>query len=255
MQHQKVSFKTSSGNTIVAYLDIPSETYNGEISIIAHGLNSHKEGTAKEFVQLLLEKGRGALSIDFFGHGESEGDFSDLTVSEGVEDVLAAIDFLRNRASNDISLIGTSFGGICAILAAARTDKQLTKLALRAPVSDYYLKELMTRSSQYLQDWKRKGLGDKTYIDFHGEEKQLKSSFLKDIMMLRPYQEAWNIKIPTFIVHGELDESVPVVQSEMLTKVIPTAKLKIIEGADHPFSNEDHKKEALERIVRFIVGE
>jgi fermentation-respiration switch protein FrsA (DUF1100 family) len=65
----------------------------------------------------LQAAGFNVLLFDFRAHGRSEGK----TVSFGYlerQDVLAAVEFLRGRGMRRIGLLGFSFGGIAAMLAA-----------------------------------------------------------------------------------------------------------------------------------------
>lgn len=248
---EKIFFQNSKGYKLAANLILPSEGYKGKLVVIAHGFNSSKEGTAAQFAELLIGKGIGSFAIDFYGHGESEGDFADITVSEGVDDILSAINYLSENGFEDISLIGTSYGGQCSILAAARTDK-LTSLGLRCPVTDFYLRELATKSKESIEEWEKTGFSVKKYVDNKGNETGVKLSFWEDAMTLNGFVEARSIKIPTFIVHGDQDTTVPIEQSEMLVKVVKNSELKIIENADHKFSDPELKKVALESVVDFI---
>lgn len=49
------------------------------VAIIFHGLMANKDGNNK-IADALLERGIAIIKFDFNGHGESDGDFSDMNV-------------------------------------------------------------------------------------------------------------------------------------------------------------------------------
>jgi len=67
------------------------------------------------------------------------------------------------------------------------------------------------------------------------------------------YKIAEGIKIPTLIVHGNKDESVPIEKSKKLTNLIKNSKLEIVKGADHNYSNPEHFEKMIKLISEFII--
>ncbi|KAF5184022.1 alpha/beta-Hydrolases superfamily protein [Thalictrum thalictroides] len=51
-------------------------------------------------------------------------------------------------------------------------------------------------------------------------------------------------------VHGSSDEAIPVEDAFEFAKIIPNHKLRVIEGADHGYSN--HQSELAEVVLNFI---
>jgi pimeloyl-ACP methyl ester carboxylesterase len=78
--------------------------------------------------------GRGFLRFDYFGHGQSSGDFEDGTISRWREDALAVIDEL---ATGPHILVGSSMGGWISLLAARERASRLAGLLLIAPAPDF----------------------------------------------------------------------------------------------------------------------
>ena len=72
------------------------------------GYGSDMLGTKAEALDAYAEKnGLAMIRFDYSGHGESEGDFKDGTISHWLEDALAAID---HAAPERIIIIGSSMG-------------------------------------------------------------------------------------------------------------------------------------------------
>lgn len=61
---------------------------------------------------------------------------------------------------------------------------------------------------------------------------------------------------PTLLIHGDADELVPLINSEILTAAFQetgvTHELRVIEGGDHGFRNPDHRAEATTAMVAWF---
>ena len=114
---------------------------------------------------MLNQKEISTFRFDFYGHGESEGKFEDITLSEAINDVHKAIHFLINAGYERIGLVGSSFGGFASLIAASELP-ELILLALKSPVSDY-LGLLIARDREIeIPLWKQKGfISEKEFED------------------------------------------------------------------------------------------
>jgi hypothetical protein len=122
--YEDVKFTTSDGLELEGWY-VPSR--NGAAVISSPG----RAGSQKQ-ARMLARHGYGVLLFDRRGEGASEGDPNALGWG-GVEDLRAAIDFLRDRPDVDpdrIGGIGRSVGGELLLETAAETDE------LKAVVSD-----------------------------------------------------------------------------------------------------------------------
>ncbi|GAH38486.1 unnamed protein product, partial [marine sediment metagenome] len=87
--------------------------------ILCHGFSTCKDSyTYVRLEEILNGKGISTFRFDFFAHGESEGEFEDITISEAVDDILNAIRFLKESGYLKIGLVGSSFGGIASVIVA-----------------------------------------------------------------------------------------------------------------------------------------
>ncbi len=200
---------------------------------------------------MLNKKGFSTFRFDFFGHGESAGEFKEITLSEAVDDVQSAIRFVKDFGYERIGLMGSSFGGFASILAAGQSD-DLFVLALKSPVSDY-LGLLIARDQNIdIEAWKKEG---SIFIEAKDEKDlMLDYSFYADAEKINAYAFAKKINVPTLIVHGDQDKTVPLAQSRKATDLIPDCRLEIIEGADHTYSEPPHFEKMLDLISDFIMS-
>jgi uncharacterized protein len=249
---QRTFFKNSNGLKLCGVLSNPADDARRPIMILCHGFTTSKDSTTYPILEKLLnEKNIATFRFDFFGHGESEGKFEDITVSEAVDDILRAIEYLKSLGYAKIGLFGSSFGGAASIIAASKT-KDLSLLALKSPVADYMEREMGKGNKKELEEWKKKGYKD--YFDSKGNKFKLNYTFFEDFKNNDGYKAGKNISIPTLIVHGDADTSVPIRYSKKLVGILPNGKLEIITGATHYYSDPEQYQKHLELIVDFIVA-
>ena len=136
------------------------------------------------------------------------------------------------------------------IIAASRTEN-LYVLALKSPVSDYMGKLIPKDHNTNIEDWKESGFID--VIGAEGQSLRLNYSFFEDAQRIRGYEAAEKITIPTLIVHGDRDETVPVEQSLKTSQLIKNCRLEIIEGADHIYSQPQDFEKMLRLISEFVI--
>ena len=247
---KKLFFENSQGNRLVGILSDPTSEKAIPLIIMCHGFSASKESNT--YIQLeatLNKKGISTFRFDFYGHGESEGKFEDITISEAVDDTLNAINYFQKQGYTKIGLFGSSFGGIASIIAASKSP-ELFVLALKSPVSNYMGKLLIDKGKKGINEWKEKGF---ILYDSGKGMLRLNYSFYEDSKKLDGYEAAKLIKAPTLIVHGDKDVTVPISQSLKTASLIPSCKLEIIKGEDHRYSNPIHFDKMISLITSFIV--
>lgn len=246
----KLFFKNSKGDRLCGILSDPTGNKETPLIILCHGFHSHKNRL--RYIQLstsLCKKGISNFRFDFCGHGESEGNFSDITITEAVGDILQSIKFIKDLGYRKIGLFGSSFGGNAAMMAASKTT-DIFILTLDSPVSNYEEREKILGLTQMVIKWKEKGY--RIYED-ENHKYRLNYSLHEDYKNNDSYKIARNIKIPVLIMHGDNDTEVPVSQSIKISKLIPDCKLEIIKGGDHNNSKKEHRELLIKGITDFIV--
>jgi len=133
----------SRGNTLRGMVNIPDNII-GKVPtvIILHGFGGNKMGPHFIFVKLsrLLERiGIASVRFDFAGSGESDGEFSDMTISgelSDAENILQYIQTLDFVDTKNIAIVGFSMGGAIAAMLAAEYKKYIHSLCLWAPAGN-----------------------------------------------------------------------------------------------------------------------
>ncbi len=242
MKTEKVYFENPRGQKLCGVLSVPE--FSRTVVVMAHGFGSNKDGAStKALSDELNKKGISTFRFDFSGRGESEGSIEQTTISDAIEDLKSAINYVYEMFDK-VCLYGSSFGGIVSLGYVSKENK-IILLALKSPVSSYVEKRETELGEDGIKKWREQGFmdyttGDKLYmIPYKFYEDSFKYS----------YNFYEYIKIPVFIVHGNKDEEVPVSQSLKLAKHLKSAKLDIIKGADHRYTNKQHFSKSVKAIA------
>lgn len=119
LQYENISFKTTDGLTLRGW-HLPSGKESAKTLILLHGYPADKGDILP--VLAFLQNDFNLLLFDFRYLGESEGSYSTAGAKE-VEDLLAAIRFLKARAVTEVGVWGFSMGGAVALMAIERAPE------------------------------------------------------------------------------------------------------------------------------------
>jgi len=242
-----LSFQDPLGHRIAAVLSSPSQLTH-RIAVLCHGFLSGKNSTTNTtLTRMLAERGIATFRFDFFGHGESDGAFRSLTNTLAVAQALAAIDLVQDRGYQRLGLMGSSFGGLVALLAAAQRS-HLACLALKCPVVDFAEELRLEFGEAEMAHWQATNMIPNI---MGGRERiALEYAFYEDSLQQIAYEPARSINAPTLIVQGDRDEHVPLHQSRQLYEALRAEKrLELLPGADHQFT----KREDFTRMTSLIA--
>jgi pimeloyl-ACP methyl ester carboxylesterase len=240
------------GHRISAILSAPDGPTK-HIAVLCHGFLSGKNSTTnKTLTRLLNERGIAAFRFDFFGQGDSDGPFEELTTTLAVHQAHAALDLVAARGYDRIGLVGSSFGGLVAILTAAQR-RDIACLALKCPVVDFAEELRITFGLEELARWQ----ATNTIPNMMGgsDRVRLRYGFYEDCLKQIAYEPAKQITVPTLIVQGEQDECVPLHQSRRLHDSLGGVKrLDLLPDADHQFTREGDFHQMTTSISDWLVS-
>jgi pimeloyl-ACP methyl ester carboxylesterase len=223
------------------------------VVLLCHGFLSSKNSTTnKALTRALNETGIATFRFDFFGQGESEGPFEDITVSLAVEQADAAVALIRSRGYDRIGLAGSSFGGLVAILVTAQRQ-DIACLALKCPVVDFAEELRLEFGPDELERWR----STDTIPNLLGGpgRVRLKYGMYEDCQQHVAYEPASRILAPTLIVQGARDELVPLHQSQRLFSALQGPKrLDLLPEADHQFSRGEDFRTMTAAMTEWLVG-
>ena len=88
----------------------------------------------KTCIDALTYNGYLVYVFDFNGHGKSEGEFKDMTISSEIEDLKRVIEyFINDKQVASISLLGHSQGALVASFVASSNEYSIQRIILLAP--------------------------------------------------------------------------------------------------------------------------
>jgi pimeloyl-ACP methyl ester carboxylesterase len=246
------TLKTQNNTSICVHNDLVAGAT--QTILVLHGYFGHaqtknNQAAAAHFNTL----GFHVVRPDFYGRGQSEGAFGDLTIARGVETAILCLnDIKKNHLDHKIMVTGGSFGGLVAMHLAYAYPNDIAALILRAPVSDWH--DLWHREvpSEKMIAWQRDGY----FADImpNGREVTFGEELFSEMHACKAVYDdiAPAIHMPTLIVHGDHDEMVPVSHTEKLHRAMPQSELVILNGADHAFSREDDVLHYQDAITAFL---
>jgi len=196
--------------------------------ITCHGLYSSRD--SEKYVSIgrrFCEEGLAALRFDFRGCGESGGLFEETSLTGRIEDLESALNFVEEQGYESIGVMGSSLGGTVAVLAAAK---------------DRRIKALVTWATPcHLDELFREGL-------LEGFEK-----LKQDVSEYDVIKAVKDVHCPILIVHGSLDQQVPLSHANVLYENANQPKgIQIIEGADHRLTNPIHREKAVKLTLNWF---
>lgn len=181
-------------------------------------------------------KGRNYLRFDYFGHGESSGDFAQGTITRWREDALAVID---EMTEGPLVLVGSSMGGWIACLAALARPQRIAGLTLIAPAPDFTTKLMPTTfPPEALAAIRDAGVWMQP--SEYGDPNPITRALLEDGARWSILDSAVPITAPVRILQGGEDPDVPWRHALELAQAIKSTDVvfSLIKDGDHRLSRE-----------------
>jgi len=214
------------------------------------------------------------VALDLMGFGDSAKPRMQYDIAKEVEFVHR---FVEARSFERCYLLGHSFGGWVATAYALAYPEQVAGLILAAPAGIRddsfcgrydHLRPILWDTP--IVDWVLNGIAP--LVTLAGHQETLKQitwmrrelmaqpaarSFLMD--RLRPEdaidtveKHIHQLQVPTLVITGDRDETIPLWHSETYAQEIPNAKLVIFPNADHSLP-QNHAPQLAELILSFLM--
>ena len=213
--------------------------------IFCGGFRSDMTGTkAAALADWADKKSRDYVRFDYFGHGQSSGEFSDGTISHWRGDIPHILDKLTQGKQ---ILIGSSFGGWLAVMAALDRPERVAALVLIAPAIDMTQRLMWERFSQKARaKLQQEGLiYDPSKYDPEGYP--ITHNLIEDGRDHLLLHNKIAVDIPVRILHGQRDDAVPWQLSLELAEKLTSHDVEL-----HFMKNSDHRLSEPHEIARLI---
>lgn len=232
---------------LAAILQTPDGKDTYPAVILCHGFTSQKEHPLiKHLADYLEADGIASIRFDFNGHGESEGDFQDMTVLNEIEDakkVYAYVSALPEVTA--VAIAGHSQGGVVSSMVAGELGDKIKAVALLAPAA--VLRDDAIKGNAFGSSFDPFNIPE--YVEMIGH-KVGRNYFLTG-QTLPIYETTVKYQGPACLVHGTGDVIVPYTYSLHYHEIWPASELNLMERVDHNFTG--HQEEAAKTAADFFA--
>ena len=234
---------------LAARLDAPAHQKEYPLVLILHGFNASKDmPLLTELAKQLNAQGIATLAFDFNGHGQSEGEFVDMTIPNELEDARRVYQYVRQLPNvSGVALVGHSQGAVvAAMLAGELGAPQIRALALMSPSPE--LKEDVAKGNLFGVKFDPKN--PPQFITLRNGLK-VGHDYLQTTQQVPIYEESAKYTGPVLVLHSQDDQLVPYLYGKQMSAVYQNARLETVHGFDHNFTQDTP---AADRIVtKFFV--
>ncbi len=219
-----------------------------------HGFTGTKVEPHRIFVKTARELaalGFYALRFDFRGSGDSEGDFSEMTIGGEISDAIKSIDVLTAMQGVDpgrIGILGLSMGG-CVAACVSGQDTRVKSTVLWAPLSD----DPPDRREEILARSKHTPTPEEIA---QSNANVVGKAFYEELPNISPSRTIQQFTGPLLVIHGSADQAVPVSHGrryyELMQGRDALTELEVIDGADHTFNTVGWEQTVIAKSVEWF---
>jgi len=229
-RREKFTFPGHDGSTLAGLLELPQGEITGH-ALFAHCFTCGKDiVAASRIARALAASGFAVVRFDFTGLGSSEGDFANTNFSSNVQDLLAAVDYMREHLAVPDILIGHSLGGTAVLKAAAAVDELKGVVTLGAPADAAHVAKQFGCDLDIIRE------RGEASVNLAGRTFKIKKQFIDDIAD-QSLDHVGRLRKPLLILHSPLDTVVSVDEAEKIYRAAKHPKSFIsLDTADHLLS-------------------
>lgn len=213
-----------------------------KIVIFLHGFTGNKNETNFMFsrqAKLFDEINIDSIRLDYYGSGDSDGQFEDMDFNDLIKQGKLIIEYVKTLNYDEIYLEGMSMGGALAIKLAS---SDISKLILVSPAIN------ISDLSEYL--FTRTTLLPNGNVDV--KSLMLSTEFRDSVKNICLFDNVEKLDIPTIIIQGAADSSVPYHNALIVKEKIKNSKLITVDGCDHVYSSYKHMNILFSSVLQFV---
>jgi putative redox protein len=232
-ESRKVNFPGFDGSSLAARLDLPLQPR--AFALFAHCFTCGKDILAASRIAAgLAARGIAVLRFDFTGIGNSEGEFANTNFSSNVEDLVAAVAYLRHSFSAPSLLIGHSLGGTAVLAAASRVPEAMSVVTIGAPSSAAHI------TRQFAADLGEIVEKGRAQVSLAGRPFTIARQFLDDVAEQNILDGVANLRKALLVCHAPRDEIVSIDNASTIFAAARHPKSFLsLDTADHLVSRRE----------------
>lgn len=241
------------GLTLRGDLIKPKNKDKCPLAIIFHGLMSDRgnprHNMFTDIANRLSENGIAVIKFDFDGHGESDGNFSDMNVFSEILDASKIIDYAKSLDwVTEIYIAGHSQGALVGGMMAGYYREYVKKLVMLAPAAT--IKDDAQKGSCFGIAYDKYNIPEHiTLKNIYQDEFNIGNLYFRIAKTLPIYETTSMFEGKTLIIHGTADEAVGVEGARKYAECMDNVTLRIIEGETHGLD-----KFSLESVINDTVN-
>ncbi len=231
------------------YIEIPykdgvlrgfhDDANSDKLAIITHGIGGNKLGHKfifKQFADFSVQNNISVLRLDFWGTGESDGDFADTIHSRQAEELTIIVNYATEILGyENIFLCSTTIG--CYSVWHCQKNDDVKAIVNWNPITDF------ERYEQYA----KKGMNPDKSIDMKGL--YTKPSYIKDLENLK--REIPTQNVPVKLIQGTLDGQYKTGNAKKIAKQQKWDYEEIKEG-NHLWEGNEVRELLFKKTIAFI---
>lgn len=238
-QTEKLTLKGSMGNiSAVIQKPVLKPGRHCPMVMILHGFGGNKnEKLLTLIADSLLSHGVASIRFDFNGHGESDGDFQNMTVPNEIEDAKCVYQYVSALPYvSVVGMAGHSQGGVVTSMTAGELGNKIKCIVLLAPAAVLRDDAIRGNTMGKMYD----PLNPPEYVELWGGKK-LGRNYIQTAFSLPIYETSARYRGRACIIHGTGDRVVPYTYGERYHQILKKSVLHILAGFDHGFSQNIHR--------------
>ncbi|SER01504.1 putative redox protein [Amphritea atlantica] len=243
MKTERLEFTGHDGSILAASLDLPVGKPSA-YALFAHCFTCSKDLQAsRRIAQRLASLGIAVLRFDFTGLGHSQGEFANTSFSSNMQDLLLAVDFLREHYTAPQLLIGHSLGGAAILAIAAEVPEAKAVVTIGAPADpQHVLHNLGDQLGEICTEGEAR-------VNLAGREFTIKRRFVDDIASVSLEQAVKGLRKALLVMHAPLDTVVGLDNAARIFQMAKHPKSFVtLDSADHLLSEKKDADYAAELI-------
>lgn len=240
-----VEIKNEKGYVLRGYYTYP-DVFKGDVVVMFHGFTGNKTEHAGHFRNLarMLEKeGIASLRMDYYGNGESDGEFSDFTYDTMLDDAFNIINYAKNvNGFKRLILLGFSMGGALAATVSTMIPNEISKMVLWSPAGN--IVEIIKNrfeNSEKLEN------GNAIFGSF-----ELSKEMQDSVDKWHTYENLEKFENKVLIINGRKDLSVPYLYSARYAVNFKNSHLYLIDDAGHGYDERIQHQKLYELTLDFL---
>ena len=236
----------SEGHQLVGIRHYPENPAEKAV-VMCHGYTGNKSENKRLFVEMAREFARNetmAFRFDFFGSGDSEGEFQETRVSHNIQNLKDALLTVRKMGFRKIIVLGISMGAATAILTLV--DEKVDGLILWSTLPDFRRLFEQYTNGQLEGDLKKVDV-----IEHDGW--LVERGFVLEALSFDVQKSFARLSLPKLIVQGDQDGPLFREGFEAFKKITAgPARFVKIPGAHHTYDTAKHRKQVISETINWL---